>query len=155
MAGLLQALPKTKLFKRLMEEHRLLETSSGNNTDIILTFVPKMDPRVLIAGYKRVLRTIYSPEKYYERICNFLEKYRPRKRRSQRMSLGSLLAFARSVWYIGIVGEREERRYYWKTLRTAWTKYRKSFSEAVALQIYGLHLRQIANLISDSEQGSL
>jgi len=140
MVGLLQALPRTKLYERLKREGRLLKECSGNNTDGSLNFIPKMDPQFLINGYKRVLRTIYSPKKYYERIITFLEEYRP-MRRKRPIHLEDVKAFLKSIWHLGIVSNF--RRYYWKLLAKSLLKYRRSFPEAMTLALYGLHFQKI------------
>ncbi len=144
MVGILTALPKTRLYNRLKEEGRLLRTSSGNNTDGSLNFIPKMGAEALIDGYQKVMQTIYSPKKYYERIITFLEEYKPAKRRqriSLTLTLTSLKSFLKSVWYLGIVGE--SRRYYWKLVTKALFKYRRAFPEAITMAIYGLHFRKV------------
>ena len=151
MLGLLTALPKTRLYERLLKEGRILNVSTGNNTDCFLNFVPKMDSKVLMDGYKKVIKTIYSPKKYYERICIFLKEYNPHGKKNKRMDWINLRAFAMSIWYIGLTGRWIDKWYYWKTLFIAFLKYRKAFPEAVAMQIWGSHLRKVADLISDSE----
>ncbi|MCL0073836.1 B12-binding domain-containing radical SAM protein [Dehalococcoidia bacterium] len=144
MVGILTALPKTRLYNRLKDEGRLLKTSSGDNTDGSLNFVPKMDAEALVNGYRKIMRTIYSPEKYYERIITFLEEYRPVKRR-QRISLAlaipSLKSFLKSVWYLGIV--EGSRRYYWKLVTKALFKYHRAFPEAIGMAIFGFHFRKV------------
>ena len=67
MVGLLSALPDTQLWRRLEKEDRLLDVSTGNNTDCSINFIPKMDAARLAEGYKSVLRNIYSPREYYRR----------------------------------------------------------------------------------------
>ncbi|MGW8273002.1 MAG: B12-binding domain-containing radical SAM protein, partial [Thermodesulfovibrionales bacterium] len=52
MVGLLNALPRTKLYKRLESEQRLVKDTTGNNTDLSINFVPKMNYDTLIEGYK-------------------------------------------------------------------------------------------------------
>jgi len=47
MVGLLNALPGTRLFARLTNEGRLIGTSTGNNVDAILNFIPTLDRTVL------------------------------------------------------------------------------------------------------------
>ncbi|MFA4836002.1 MAG: DUF4070 domain-containing protein [Dehalococcoidia bacterium] len=147
MVGVLQALPKTKLHKRLQAEGRLLETSSGNNTDGSLNFVPKMDTEVLMTGYRKILKTIYSPKKYYERIGIFLDEYKPPKRKRKLPKLWELKAFFQSVWYLGIVGK--SKRYYWQFITKAALKHRQTFPEAVVLSVYGLHFRKITEEIQN------
>lgn len=150
MVGLLQALPKTRLYGRLLKEGRILGVSSGNNTECSLNFKPKMDQEILVRGYKRIIKTIYSPRKYYERMCTFLSEYKPCAKTSNRINWINLKAFVRSIWYIGIIGCWLDRWYYWKTIFVAFFKYRKAFPEAIAILIYGLHLRKIAKSIQES-----
>ncbi len=146
MVGMLTALPKTKLYYRLATEGRLLKIASGNNTDVSLNFKPKMGAEILIKGYKEIIRTIYSPQKYYERIIAFFEEYRPLRQRN-RTTLNDFGALFGSIWYMGIMGKRDEKRYYWKLMVAAIRKYPQFFSEAVALSIYGFHFRKIAEVI--------
>ncbi len=142
MVGILDALPKTRLYERLKAEGRLLTTSSGNNTDLSISFSPKMDINLLLEGYKKILRRIYSPKEYCERIVNFFREYKPVKKK-KRITITEINAFGKSIWRIGMTGEREEKRYYWRLLAISATKYRSLFSEAVVLQIYGFHFRKI------------
>ncbi len=76
MVGLLNALPKTKLYQRLKEAGRLVEESSGNNTSEEINFIPKMDLSTLTEGYKKIMKTIYSPKVYYQRVKIFLREYK-------------------------------------------------------------------------------
>ena len=81
MVGLLTALPKTRLYNRLLETNRLVKEGSANNTKAsALNFTPKMDLQVLLNGHKQILDTIYSPKFYYERIRTFLREFKPGKR---------------------------------------------------------------------------
>jgi radical SAM superfamily enzyme YgiQ (UPF0313 family) len=60
MVGLLNAPKNTKLYDRLQAEDRIISEPTGNNTDLSLNFVPRMNPHELIAGYKRIIREIYT-----------------------------------------------------------------------------------------------
>jgi radical SAM superfamily enzyme YgiQ (UPF0313 family) len=143
MVGLLIALPRTQLYERLKKEHRLLKETSGNNTDITLNFIPRMDYDLLIAGYKRVLSTLYSPKSYYARIRTFLKEYipPPKKKKAFRIRLNYLAAFFRSTVVLGLVGK--ERFQYWRLL--LWTAFSRPrlLSQAVTLSIYGFHFRKV------------
>ncbi len=139
MVGLLNALPETKLYKRLKKECRLLANSSGNNTDISLNFIPKMDNELIIDGYKKILSTIYSHKKYYERIITFLQEYHPVRR--GKPDFYDCMAFLKSIWFLGIVGKG--KKYYWKLLLLSLFKYRRGLTEAITLAIYGLHFRRV------------
>lgn len=74
MVGILTALPDTQLWRRLKQEGRLLNESSGNNTNCQLNFVPKMDPARLIAGYQSIMRTIYESSEYYQRALDSMKR---------------------------------------------------------------------------------
>lgn len=150
MMGLLQALPGTKLSARLLREDRLLGPVSGNNTDCSLSFKPRMAESVLLEGFKGVLRAIYSPKGYYQRMCTFLDEYNPKGVIRKRMNWLSFKAFAWSIWYIGLTGDWLDKWYYWKMLFVAFFKYRKAFPEAVAMLIYGSHLKRVAKQIYES-----
>jgi len=103
MVGLLTALRGTDLYKRLGEEGRLLTESSGNNVEITLNFVPELDPEVLVAGYKRVLTTLYdaSLKNYFERTLTMYKHLNPNtpatKARKGRITWGDFVAVGRSV----------------------------------------------------------
>ena len=77
MVGLLEALPGTRLYKRLKDEGRLLEDCSGDNCDGAMNFIPKMDPQLVREQYKAVLNYLYSPKEYYVRVSEFLSTYKP------------------------------------------------------------------------------
>jgi radical SAM superfamily enzyme YgiQ (UPF0313 family) len=142
MVGILGALPKTRLHKRLEEEGRLLKDTSGDNTDYSINFVPKMGANFLINGYKRILTTIYSPKNYYERVKIFLKNYNPPKREKWRLNLPDLEAFIKSVWFIGIVGKG--RSYYWKLFFMSLFRWPQLFPLTITLSIYGFHFRKVS-----------
>ena len=77
MVGMLTALRGTRLYQRLHREGRLLGDATGNNTDIAINFIPRMEPRALIGGYRNILDAIYSPKNYYQRVIRLLSDYRP------------------------------------------------------------------------------
>jgi len=146
MVGLLNALPNTKLWHRLKKENRLDDHSSGDNTDGSLNFIPRMDKAKLIEGYHKLVKTIYSPRYYYQRINEFLKTYQPTAvDRPNKYSYRRLRAFGKSVFYIGILGNGASQWYYWKLMLKSLIFYRKSFAEAMTLIIYGYHFRKMAN----------
>jgi radical SAM superfamily enzyme YgiQ (UPF0313 family) len=148
MVGVLQAPTDSKLYHRLSQEGRLVDVASGNNMDCYPNFVPKMPLEKLVAGYKKIVQTIYSPKKYYERIREFLEEYDAKKRPQRPLTKLDLLAFLRSVWWIGLFGGLESSYYYWKSLALSALKYRKAFADVVAFQIYGVHFRSVTKAIT-------
>jgi radical SAM superfamily enzyme YgiQ (UPF0313 family) len=142
MVGLLTALPDTQLWRRLEREGRLLQESTGNNTDVSLNFIPRMDKTRLVEGYKKILRTIYSPAEYYQRSLDCLSRLThdgPDPYRGGIM--GSLAAFARVVLALGI--RDRERVEFWRYLKRATISHRKYFSHAVMLAAMGYHFRML------------
>ena len=140
MVGLLQAIPGTKLYERLGKEGRLRDdVMMGDNADGTTNIVSRMDFETLQAGYRRIMRTIYSPRTYYKRIRLFLREYKLQKNRTD-LDLQHILALFRSVYHLGI--KSRGRLQYWKLL--VWAAFRKpkAFPLAVTLAIYGYHFRK-------------
>ncbi|HUX11727.1 MAG TPA: radical SAM protein [Spirochaetia bacterium] len=76
MVGLLMALPHTLLWERLSREGRMLSGSDGNNTHgISMNFQPRRDTAEIVAGYRRVLREVYRPSRYFARCLALLRIY--------------------------------------------------------------------------------
>lgn len=139
MVGLLNALSGTKLYQRLKNEGRLVSSTSGNNTDFSINFIPKMDKQKLIEGYRRVVNTIYSPKNYYERVRNFLKDSGPLRKRSY--NLNRIGAGVKSIFRLGIIGR--ERVQYWKLL--FWTLFKRPglLSHSITSAIFGFHFRKV------------
>ncbi len=141
MVGLLTALPGTRLFTRLQREGRLLDHSSGNNVDTHLNFLPKLDRQTLVEGYRRLVKHLYTPRAYYQRILTFLRDYRPAGPRV-RVYRRDVLAFVRSLWVMGVA--ESGRREFWKFLTRTALFHRGKFAEAMRLAIIGHHFRKTA-----------
>ncbi len=139
MVGLLNALPRTRLWRRLQSENRLLQETSGENTDGTLNFIPKMDADALVAGYRRIIGELYSRRIYYKRIHLFLQHYTPTAR--SHISLNDILALIQSMFRIGIFSRANVL--YWKLLfKTALTNF-SSLPVAIELSICGEHFNKM------------
>ncbi len=138
MVGLLQALPGTQLYRRLEREGRLVSDANGNNIDCNLSFIPTMSAQCLLDGYRSILKRIYAPDAYYDRVRRFLERYQPTR---TRRSFSEYIALCRSVVKQGILGDA--RASYWKLLIDAATRYRHAFGTAVTLAILGYHFNAV------------
>ena len=141
MVGLLNAPRGTNLYLRLEKENRLLKDISGDNTDLSMNFIPKMNHETLINGYNNVLHTIYSPKHYYERVLTLLKNFEPLPKKKFQFHFRHLNALLKSMWFLGI--KEKGRIYYWKLL--SWSLFRrpKLFPLAVTFTIYGFHFRKI------------
>jgi len=142
MVGLLNAPKNTRLYNRLKKENRLLKNITGNNTDLSLNFVPRMDRGKLIDGYKRILRELYSSKPYNERVKDFLREFRPRTK--PRLGLGHSVALFKSMWILGI--KNKGRRHYWNLFFWSLFKRPKLFPSAITFAIYGYHFRTIFDI---------
>lgn len=140
MVGLLTAVPGTRLYTKLKRQGRILKMTSGDNTDGSLNFVPKMDRDVLIKGYKKLLRTIYSHRVYYERALVLLREYRPKTK--PPVHANDIGALFKSFWRIGVIDRG--RLHYWKFLAKVLFRMPKALPRAVTLAIYGFHFRKIS-----------
>lgn len=143
MVGLLQAIPGTRLYERMMNEGRLKGEITGDNVNGTTNIVPTMDGETLNNGYRQILKTIYAPGNYYKRIKTFLREYKAPKVQAP-FSMKRFMAFLRSMFKLGILGR--ERFHYWNLL--IWTSIRRPrlLPLAISLSIYGHHFRRICDL---------
>lgn len=148
MVGLLNAPRGTRLYERLRGENRLLNDPSGSNTDFSINFVPRMDRRVLVTGYRNVLDTIYSPKMFYERVQTFLREYKPNRYRRALFGANDFLTAVRAMMVLG-VKERGRRRF-WRLLLSTLLRHRRSLREALTVSAYGVHFRKVAALGKNS-----
>jgi radical SAM superfamily enzyme YgiQ (UPF0313 family) len=125
MVGLLVALPGTPLYTRLEQAGRLLPldydrslTQSGF-TNVVTTLPQKR----LLEGYRKILRTIYTPSEYFARVLEMLCRLpRPRSRRAWVRS--ACLA----VWYVlsrGVTTKKQKHGGLLERLIFLYTAYRR------------------------------
>jgi radical SAM superfamily enzyme YgiQ (UPF0313 family) len=138
MVGLLQAIPGTRLHQRLDREGRLLGATSGDNLDGTTNFLSRMDSEILREGYRQLLRYLYAPGPYYQRIRTLLREYTPPKIRCP-VTWRHLLAFAHASLRLGVLGR--ERFQYWKLLLWTLCRHPSLVPMAVTFTIYGHHFR--------------
>jgi hypothetical protein len=141
MVGLLSALPQTRLWQRLKREGRLEAESTGNNSDATLNFKPKLSREFLQSGYRDLVKKLYEPRNYYQRIRTFLKSHRPNGPRL-RLSRADIIAFLKSFWVLGVWhrGRVGYWRLFWGTLITR----PRQFPHAIELAILGYHFRRVA-----------
>jgi radical SAM superfamily enzyme YgiQ (UPF0313 family) len=147
MVGLLTALPDTQLWRRLKKEGRLLRESLGNNTECSLNFVPRMETARLIEGYKKIVRTIYSPAEYYQRALDCLSHLTqgPEPRRNSLAS--DVKAFIRIALALGV--RDPSRLEFWRYMKRTVTSHRRNFAHAVTLAAMGYHFRKLTEAFGE------
>lgn len=141
MVGLLNAPRRTKLYQRLLNEGRISSEFNGNNTDLSINFIPKMNAQTLLTGYQQIVSTIYSPKYYYQRVVNFLSEYKPAEFGKPRISLENIGAFFKANLRLGLFGK--ERKQYWKLFFWSLIKKPRLFPLAISMSIYGFHFRKV------------
>ena len=141
MVGLLNAPSRTRLYKRLSKEGRILQTADGDNTNYNMNFTPIMNKELLLNGYQKIVHSIYSSKAYHERLKGFLTHFKPRVVNRGRLNRENMMAFLRSVLYLGILDK--SRIYYWKLLFWSISKRPDMIPLAVTYSIYGYHFRKV------------
>jgi radical SAM superfamily enzyme YgiQ (UPF0313 family) len=150
MVGLLTALPDTQLWRRLEKEGRLIEMSTGNNTDCTLNFIPKMDQNRLVEGYKAILRNIYSPREYYKRALDCLSRFHQGRIEPRTTSLrDDARSLYRIIMTLGI--KDSERRAFWAYLFRLIRSYPREISHGLTLAAMGYHFRQVTEKYCGTE----
>ena len=146
MVGLLNAPHGTRLYNRLIKENRIIKEITGDNTDFSMNFLPKMDYKVLIDGYKKIINDIYQPEAYFKRVRTFLRSYRLVNKYTNGFSSSDLRGAIMSIYKLGI--KKGVRRHFWKLMM--WTLVRKPrlIPHAFMMAIYGAHFMRHFETIS-------
>lgn len=141
MVGLLNALPRTKLYQRLLAEGRILAESCGNNTEPMFNFITKLNGQQLIAGYRTLMKRLYEPKTYYQRARVLLKNWKPQGPRAH-IGIREVRAFLESMWHLGVM--KPGRREYWRFITYAIFRHPKALALAVTTAIYGHHFRTVA-----------
>jgi radical SAM superfamily enzyme YgiQ (UPF0313 family) len=142
MVGLLTALPQTRLYNRLKTEGRLETETSGNNVDSALNFKPRLNREFLQSGYRDLMKKLYEPKAYYQRVRTFFQNQKNTAPGPRRLSRADFLAFIKSFWLLGVWyrGRVAYWRFFWGTL----LRRPRQFRRAIEFAIVGYHFRRIA-----------
>jgi radical SAM superfamily enzyme YgiQ (UPF0313 family) len=138
MVGLLTALPGTQLWRRLEKEERLREARdevSGEQMERP-NFVPAMDEGVLLRGYAKLIRELYSIDGFLRR-CEAYLATAPTPLEGHPMRPGAWRTFLRTIWLLGIKSPR--RRLFWSLLNRAGRRSLGHMYWAVVKSIQGEH----------------
>jgi len=143
MVGLLTALPNTQLWRRLSGEGRLLGESAGNNTHSELNFIPRMDSKRLVEGYKSILRSIYDTREYYDRALECLKRVSQPGPKSQRRNslIRDVSALARITMRLGV--RDRDRLEFWRFMTQTLAHHRGAFADSMRLAAMGYHFRKL------------
>ena len=145
MVGLLQAPVGTRLYQKMEQEGRLVKDISGDNTGGTTNIIPKMNRDALQAGYLDIVRTIYSPKVFYDRVKVFLTEFNPGNS-VVTIQAQEILAFFRSIFYLGILNNG--RLEYWKLFFWSLFRHPKKFPLAITFSIYLFHFQKVSAAVS-------
>ena len=150
MVGMLNALPDTQLWKRLEREGRLLGAdATGNNTIATVNFIPKMDVDTLIAGYQRIMRTIYKPSEYYRRALDSLQRVpQDIPEAHQYHGIKAVKAFLRIAFKLGVLDA--ERREFWRFFLEAARTHHDRMTELLRHAAMAYHFRKLNESYGDT-----
>ncbi len=147
MVGILQAMPGTQLFRRLNREGRILNGGSGDNVACDLNFIPRMDAKRLVEGYRSVKGRIYTPAAYYERVRLLLSRSQPTA--TGLVTIANLRALVSSIVRQGIIGRG--RLAYWKFMFTTAFHHPRSFGVGMTLAVKGYHLQIMTRRLLEAD----
>jgi len=140
IVNILKAPPGTELYDRMKREGRISRDFAFAEGETNL--VPVMDEEALYKGFLQVTENIYTPQKSYERIINFLKTYQypqtsykvPTK--LEKGDCGILLIVIRFF-----IQNPSYLKYFWKLGRWCIKNNRKYMDKALlyGLMIYQMH----------------
>ncbi|MFT9440511.1 MAG: B12-binding domain-containing radical SAM protein [Acetobacter papayae] len=148
MVGLLYALPTTQLTKRLLSEGRLFvddgQTQSGDQCTAGLNFETKRPRRDVLDDYRTVLRTIYAPGAYFDRVRRLGRMLK--RTRGHRMIKGDLRSFVRLLFRIHNASPGTARQF-WRMLLDCALHNPKALPYVVMTSALYLHLGPFARQV--------
>jgi hypothetical protein len=101
-----------------------------------------MNAAQLVEGYKRILKTIYSPSEYYARSLECLHRVKQNTPEPQgNNALLNLLSLARTLFTLGI--RDRERAHFWRFLGHVFARHPRRLPQAIVLASLGYHYRRI------------
>ncbi|MBI4871981.1 MAG: B12-binding domain-containing radical SAM protein [Candidatus Riflebacteria bacterium] len=153
MTGVLAATPNTQLWTRLEKEGRLLGYHSGDQFGRT-NFVTRMDARKLMDGYLRILRTVYAPRAYFDRVLAVVD----RLARAGHPNLHKKLIRPGQVIVMTLVAMVVQgllsnyRAAWWRFMATVVRRYPSKFVVALLNSIVGHHFIRLTEDILDQER---
>ncbi|MEN8194137.1 MAG: radical SAM protein, partial [Bacteroidota bacterium] len=156
MVGKMYALPKTQLTRRLKREGRLFENDSElkESTELdqmtsglnFVTSRPRLD---VLNDYIQVIKYIYDPRRYYERITYTCLNLKPANKFKPSIlkMLKSIKAFSKVCIKVGF--NKTTGWLYWKSLLTIISKNPRAIEAAVNLAAMFIHFQKQSKFIID------
>jgi hypothetical protein len=162
MVGLMFAMPKAPLTRRLRKEGRLPAEYDekvdydGDHCAAGLNFEPRRPRTEVLRDYLRVIETIYTPAAYFSRVCrvaSMLDCAGRRFRPGPVQRLAELKAFIRMAHRFG--RNRDTRRDFWRAVIWTFRHNRRAIRPVGALCALYVHLGPHARYLASRIRSSL
>jgi radical SAM superfamily enzyme YgiQ (UPF0313 family) len=143
MVGVLMCVPGTQLWRRLEREGRLFQGMPWHQYAAARTnFQTVLDPEVLLDGYLRILKTIYEPDAYYERVMTMLALVAKAPKATPKVE-GSFMdnlpmCVLRATWAMGV--KASHRMAFWRFVLRALWRFPRRFLQAMDNAAAGHHM---------------
>jgi hypothetical protein len=155
MAGTLTALPNTQLSRRLTREGRLYGGGEARVRDAVdvdqttsgLNFATTRPRATILHDYIDILRQVYDPRKYYERILRTATQLKPAYK--SRPGLDHTLEMALAFLKLSIKAGFNSRtgRLYWLTLGRVLLRNPRAVEAAVNLAAMYVHFSEQSEFV--------
>jgi radical SAM superfamily enzyme YgiQ (UPF0313 family) len=140
MVGLLQAPFGSGLYERLKREGRILGPVCGDNVMDDTNIVTRMDRETLRTNYRALVKALYEPRNYYDRVRVLLAEYKEPKEQPP-LTGEAILAVIRCFFWLGLI--RKGRTHFWRVLLWACLHKRDSIQNFIGLAILGHHFCKV------------
>jgi radical SAM superfamily enzyme YgiQ (UPF0313 family) len=155
MVGLLTALPNTQLTRRLAREGRLFDDFSVVRPGDVdqstsgLNFIPSRPREEILDEYASILRRLYSPRSYFDRVLTLARRLRrrPKQLGSTRGRGRDLAALAAVLWRLGCA--RGTAWYFWRNVAGVLATRPQNLQTAIELMALFLHFRAQTRFVLD------
>jgi hypothetical protein len=108
-----------------------------------------MDPAFLVQGYQTIMRTIYSPREYYQRVLDSMRRTANQFSEPQQYSLiKGFVTLTRILFKLGVLDSA--RWEFWRFFSQAIVKHRNKFADSLRLAAVGYHFRKLSDAYSES-----
>ena len=155
MVGLLTALPHTQLTRRLAREGRLADgyarmlPGDVDQATTGLNFTPSRPRAEILGEFASVLRHLYSPESYFDRVRDVGRRLRrqPKQLGTTRGRRREFRALALVVWRLGFA--RATAWYFWRNVLLVLATRPGNFEATVHLMALFIHFDRHTRFVLD------
>jgi hypothetical protein len=163
MVGTLAALPNTQLSRRLKREGRLFGGGQVRVDDAVdidqttsgLNFATTRSRTAILQDYMDILRQVYDPKKYYERILLTATQLKPANK--NRLSLVQTPKLASAFLKVSIKAgfSRRTGRLYWLTLFRVLVRNPRAVEAVVNLAAMYVHFSRQSEFVIRTLEGKV